>query len=88
MAMQRAFLCVTAASALQAPANDLVLRLARGEKVERAPVWLFRQAGRHMQEYGAVWKSTSELGYPENYCGGLRDPPRHRADAARSLISA
>ena len=31
-----------------------------------------------------VWKPTSELGYPENYCGDLREPPRHRADAVTS----
>ena len=29
----------------------------------------------------AVWKSTSELGYPEKYCVDLREPPRHRTDA-------
>ena len=31
--------------------------------------------------YRAVWKSTSELGYPEKYCVDLREPPRHRTDA-------
>ncbi|KAL1528513.1 hypothetical protein AB1Y20_009859 [Prymnesium parvum] len=34
--------------------DPLLLRAARGEQVERTPVWMMRQAGRHMAAYRAL----------------------------------
>ena len=34
--------------------NDLLLRAAKGERVERVPVWTMRQAGRILPQYRAV----------------------------------
>ena len=39
--------------------SDLILRAARGENIERYPVWLMRQAGRILPEYRAVRSKLS-----------------------------
>jgi uroporphyrinogen decarboxylase len=37
--------------------DPLLIRAAKGEKTERVPVWMMRQAGRHMKKYRDLCKT-------------------------------
>ncbi|CAB1105163.1 unnamed protein product [Ectocarpus sp. CCAP 1310/34] len=51
--------------------HDILLRVAKGEKAERAPVWLMRQAGRYMSAFRK---------YSDSY------PFRHRSETPEIAI--
>jgi len=41
--------------------NDLFLRAAKKEKIERTPIWIMRQAGRYLPQYRAVREKSDFL---------------------------
>jgi hypothetical protein len=41
--------------------NDLVIRVMRGEPVERVPIWIHRQAGRYLPEFLEIRKKYTFL---------------------------
>ena len=51
------------------------------------PAGLGKKVTEKRAKFGAVWKSTTELGYPEKHCGDLRDPSRRRAAAPTGTTS-
>src|SRR5436309_5808049 len=66
--------------------EPLLVRAARGERVERTPVWFMRQAGRSLPEYRAIRERHSFFdvaGTPE-LCAEVTLQPvrRHSVDAA------
>lgn len=81
-------LCQSSKQNFPALKNDNVLRAARGEPVDRVPVWVMRQAGRYLPEFQEVRKQHDFFTVcrtPELACEVTMQPLR-RFDLDASII--
>jgi len=70
--------------------NDLILKALKGEKTERTPVWMMRQAGRFLPEYRALREKYSffeRCQNPELACEITMQPIRRLGVDAAILFS-
>ena len=68
--------------------NDRILRVCRGEEVDRTPIWIMRQAGRYLsevREYRKKHEFFEICRNPEHACEVTMQPLR-RFDLDASII--
>ncbi|MDC0673646.1 uroporphyrinogen decarboxylase [Nannocystis sp. ncelm1] len=68
--------------------NDSFLRACRGERPERTPIWLMRQAGRYLPEYRAVRAKVSfeELCRSPDLCAEVTLQPIDRLGVDAAIL--
>lgn len=68
--------------------NDRILRAARGEPVDKLPIWIMRQAGRYLPEFQEFRKHHSffEICQNPEYACEVTLMPLHRFDLDAAII--
>ncbi|CAF1232951.1 unnamed protein product [Rotaria sordida] len=68
--------------------NNLILRACRGEKIERVPIWIMRQAGRYLPEYLSIRSQHSffDVCRTPSICCEVTLQPLRRFDLDAAII--